>query len=96
MMSGDGWNIRLPMGNGRTMLKQGTTIHMADFAYAFLFASLTVLPWAIFAFIARKSPKAGVIALLFYFGTYICFSLTGKYVVNNHGGSDWKDIGLEG
>jgi len=37
-----------------------------------------------------KRRKAGIVLFLVYVATYVPFSIAGRYVVGNHGGSDWR------
>ena len=37
-----------------------------------------------------KRRKIGIILFLVYVATYVPFSITGRYVIGNHGGSDWR------
>ncbi len=65
---------------------------MADFAYTLLFIVLLALPVISFVFLPlcmAKYPKIGIATILIYLLSYILPSLTGKNVVNNHGGSEW-------
>jgi hypothetical protein len=38
----------------------------------------------------KKKRKIGVVLLLVYIASYLPFSMTGKYVIANHGGLDWR------
>jgi len=34
--------------------------------------------------------KTGIVLFLVYVATYVPFSIAGRYVIGNHGGSDWR------
>jgi hypothetical protein len=38
----------------------------------------------------KKRRKIGMVLFLVYVFTYIPFSMAGRYVIANHGGSDWR------
>ena len=49
--------------------------------------SLAGLAGLLLVFSNRK--KIGIILFLAYVATYVPFSIAGRYVISNHGGSDW-------
>ena len=38
----------------------------------------------------KKWRKIGIVLILVYMTTYVPFSNAGRYVLGNHGGSDWR------
>jgi hypothetical protein len=61
-----------------------------DIISALLFVIAFLLPVLFFTLVWFKSPKIGVAILAIYVVVYAFLSGYGAYVVNNHGGSDWR------
>ena len=38
----------------------------------------------------KRWRKIGIVLILVYVTTYVPFSIDGRYVLGNHGGSDWR------
>lgn len=63
---------------------------MADYFKSVLFVCALASPLVIFPLLIRKFRKTGISLLIVYLGIYFGLSLSGGYVVGNHGGNDWR------
>ena len=63
---------------------------MYDRLHMLWFIAALASPLVAFPVVWCKWPKVARGAFLVYLGSYVLLSLAGRYVVANHGGSDWR------
>lgn len=57
---------------------------------AILFFAALLFPFAFFWVVWHKWQRFGAVLLAVYVLSYLPFTLAGRYVIANHGGSDWR------
>lgn len=63
---------------------------MIDEMNSFVLFAALLLPVGCLPLVIRQWPKVGLSLLALYVIIYIPLTVSGKYVVANHGGADWQ------
>ncbi len=61
-----------------------------DMTDTIIFLLCVLLPLVGFAILLKKRNRIAALAFGIYLLSYLPFTLTGKYIIANHGGSDWR------
>jgi hypothetical protein len=68
----------------------GVCLSVSDSSCLILTLFLFSLPVLFLLFMWKKNRLLGTFATIAYVAVYAGFSVSGDYVLNNHGGADWR------